>query len=254
MASIVLPKAQNCSLTWDAAPLPDLADQSVRLITETPWFPAVPDSGPGRQFVEGIPTHRLAISGYVRKSGGGAFGKTQAATTAFTPTGLTIHNGLWRVGKRWSLVDVTDGAEKAWHWRRPQVFGSFSAIAKATGPKYDTLSGALSMVLDQVGTVSGTARYPSGGLGFSKVAGGEVGVNGQFLFDGAVTYTAATDIDWKFADTTADPPTGEATIDLDTGETITHKVMIYSWLLECSLASGGPIRATALGVFDEAAA
>lgn len=252
--TITLPKSQRCTLAWDTPPLGAFQHERAILSRQTQYHPTTEDGQVGRSFINAPSIHRVTLIGWVRRNAEskGPYAAATSSANTFTPTGINIHDSLYRVAKNWSLNDRTDSTERAWHWNKPQVYGSFSAMAKQDGPNYSVESGALTLAMNHVGTISGQAIYPSGGLSFSVKSGGYVNAYGQFVIDGATTYDPATDVDWLFDDSDIDPPGGVATIVLDTGETITHKLLVHGWTIECSKRVGGSIKATLHAVFDKA--
>ncbi len=253
MASKVFPKAQLGSFTYSG--LGDLSYQrpvleSVQLVSD---ITASGDTAP--VFFHGLPIVGCVVSAFIKNDTGGAIGSAQSSS--FAAPGLDMKVADWNTRKFWQLVDVTGSgdSEKNWSWEIPIVGVAARGWVEAhsgTGPEYDTQSATITMNLSQFGGLTGTGKYHLVSVAGSHKRGGPFGVAYQATYSGTVTYTPATNINFKFASTDVDPPSGTVTWDLGSAETISHKALAYMLDFRNPSRTGEEIRVI-LGLrFDEA--
>jgi hypothetical protein len=238
------PKAQTA--TFSAISLPHKFHQADLQIAQA-VFDVTASGDSNKILINGIPVVGVNAQGSVYTAG---YGKAQAST--LTLGTVQIKPAEWTVGKRFELFDVTgsDDTEKGWEWGWPVVYGSVRGWVIAGGPIFDTESVALSAVFDVFGTIAGTAKIRNLRVGTAFRRGGPLPISFQWQATGGWTHTSP--IDPEFSTAEMDPMAGDLELDMDTGETVTHKALLYNFTVRAPAVTGGPLPITAQFRFDAA--
>jgi hypothetical protein len=199
----------------------------------------------GHVHATGFPVYGFVFYGAAYVNGGFA-NVTSAANNAFTPTSWNVKAKGFNLRKSWNVTNLIGPGDREaeWGWEKPSIQGAFSAVATDSGPDYTTSSVALTLKLDTVGTVAGTALIPHDRGRYYFGRWRESDVAGSFVFDGAVTHTPETavdSVDWLLNTAANDPPECTATIALTNGDTISHTVIVHAYELayETNGGNGG---------------
>lgn len=255
MSAISFPRAQNGGITA----LDDISYSTVQVQVNENWYDVTGSDGAGaasvyKLFCSGLPIQQVQFQGSARPGGECAKGQNSTATlgtTLIKPQRLTV-------GRSWPLDDVTGSGddEKGWSNGIGNVFGSVSGRVLANGPLIATASQTYSFDIDQIGVLAtgsggGTVDRNTATMPFLR--GGTIVSDLGFRFNGAWTYTAdgTIDIDSVLAHTVLHPPRVDVTLDLDTGEEITHEALMHYFAMTVDFQNGGPIGVTGRYRFDQ---
>lgn len=237
------PKAQNASFS---APLSgSLRVHNAQYLMQDPVYDVTAAGDTQHEAeVTGIPIEELIGQNTVKINGVAAKGQL---CTFVLPNDVKIKCFDWSFTKRWPLVDVTGcgdatTTQRMYSWGRPVITGAVRGIVKADGPIVATRSMALTCVLDQIGTLAGTAVIAQKSIAGPFRPGGPMAVALAFQFTGAVT-CAGSPFGWATG-ATDDPAEGALTFDLDSGETLSWNALAYEINLRVPRQSGGPLPMT----------
>ncbi len=256
MAAILYPKAQAGGFTG----LPNINYTSVQVLVNNRVVDVTGSNAAGtadlvRKYCFGLNTVDVIGQGTLRA--GGLCSKSQLGSVdpgdfKFTPQQVSIV-------RTWPLIDVTGSpegvpdTEKGWSWGISTMGGNVRGNTVLTGPIYDDEDTTLTIAINQVGSFAFTAAIRNTNTGVPFNRGGPIPFSFNYLVNGPWVLTPTDDnFTSTFGSTAYDPVKEDITVDLDTGETITHAALLYSIALSQDMAAGGPVFATVKWRFDQA--
>lgn len=253
MASISFPKAQNGGF----AGLTNLSYTSVQLLVNNRVFDTT-GSNAGvadtfKKYCLGFATIDVAFQATIRVAG--ACSKSQLGSV--DPGDFEMKPQQVQIARSWPLIDVTGSGdtEKNWEWGISTFAANVRGKVIATGPIYNDQETSLTLDIDSVGSfaLTGTIRSTATGLPFNR--GGPFPFSFSALGNGAWVLTPdGTNFTSTMSENVTDPWKDEITIDLDTGETITHDAILYQLSFSQDMENGGPVFVNGRFRFDEATA
>lgn len=256
MASVQFPRAQTGSFSG----LANIHYNTVRFRINNRWVDVTGSNASGtadqvKNYVNGLATIDVFAQGVIKA--GSSYGKAQLST--LNPATLDMKPGRWTIARQWPLVDVTGtnpstnaaDTEKHWEWGISTISGNAGGWVIADGPLYETSEQTLTLDLDEVGNITGTATVDSLRIVNDHRRGGPIPVTFNYRYNGGHTYTG-TNFSGVFGTSVHDPVKDTITVDLDTGETISHAALLYGIQISNPATDGGPIPVSVRWRFDAA--
>lgn len=241
------PKGQNSTITA----LANIRYRSVQRITRRPFADTTGATSGGtpdrhRRFLDAFPVEEFVGIGVVEVAGSQGKAQLGSATQGTT----VVKAGSWDLSRTWPLGPVTgsrpDGTpdtEHVWQWRLPTLQGRLSGWLLEGGPLRTTATQTLTLVFDQVGTVTGTATVENLTEGV-RFEGGAIEASFAFRYTGGFTFTPVGNAFTSVLDhDTHDPVEAVVAASLDTGEAIEHNALLYSFGLTNQFVQAGEIGA-----------
>lgn len=210
-----------------------------------------PDEDVG-QYLAGVPIKTVMAEGVIETSTP-AFAVAQTGT--FTAPGFTLRVQDYDVVKDWQLDDVSaagDAEEKNWLWYRPDLYGRVRGVILAGGPVQDTQTLAMSFEPHLLGTFTGNAKVRHVNTRLPLLRGGAIRTAFGWIMSGAYGFSGA--MAGVFGAAVVEPPKDDVSVDLDTGETITHSALLHQLRVFVPARRGGATHVRALFTFDKPAA
>lgn len=246
MGALTFAKAQAATFTFNSLPH---KINGISLAIQQAVFDVTAAADTAKVLLNGIPV--IGVSGQGSIYSGG-YGKAQSSTLSLGT--VVLHPAEWSVGKRFQLFDVTGSgdAEKQWEWGWPVVYGTVRGWVLSGGPLYETEDIALSAAFDVFGTVAGSVKVRNLRVASPFREGGPIPVSFTWQANGAVTHSGS--LEPRVATATGTPNTGTLAFDLDSGETESHKALLYDFTVRSPAVTGGNLPITMNLRFDKAAA
>ncbi|MEM1098841.1 MAG: hypothetical protein AAGH92_08625 [Planctomycetota bacterium] len=245
MASITFPHAEQAGFTA----IPNIRYGVLAYQRNNQWVQTTGATSGGtpdafHRFCKGLPVQDVRARGTIEVSGTCAksqIGYANPATMAIKPQRFSLR-------KVWPLLDVTGSngttpdTEKHWDWRIPRLLGNVASLVKSTGPLVDSDSQTLSLLIDLMGTFTGTAITRNVNTSVPLTHGGPMPVSFDFEYSGGYAMTpVSTNFTSTMEDTVTDPVKLTTTLDLDDGETITNSALLYDLQISNDNENGGSV-------------
>lgn len=209
-------------------------------------------------YIHGLPVNEVVASSSMRLESNSTYALGQASTMG-TP-GIVMHPTEWTIRKRWPLFDVTGTGDSSKQWTNGLPVTTCAVRGIATndlGGNFDDRSVTVGMVIDDFGTLAGTAALDQKNIAANFKSGGPVPVSFSFAYTGeASAWTpTGTNYTWLFPTTaanalTGNPVRGTLALDIDTDTNISNAALLYDVTIHCSPRTGGDHRVTCRFRFD----
>lgn len=244
MGSLAFSKAQAATFSFNSLPH---KIHAINVAIQQAVFDVTASADTAKLLLNGLPVIGVSGQGSIYTAG---YGKAQSSTLSLGT--VVLHPAEWSVGKRFNLSDVTGSgdAEKQWEWGWPIVYGTVRGWVLSGGPLYETEDIALSAVFDVFGTIAGAVKVRNLRVGAPFREGGPIPVSFTWQATGAVTHSGS--VQPTVATATGTPSTGTLAFDLDSGETESHKAMLYDFNVRSPAVTGGNLPITMSLRFDKA--
>lgn len=249
MASTTLPLVQSGSFNWtDGSNTYDLHIEQVVAVRQESVQPVTGSSGgttdTAHAYVHGLPLLEFVGQGFLRKADT-TVGLGQSSSIA---PGLTVKAQQWAVRRYWPLEEVTGSdangtpaTVKEFSWGFPVDFIDVpNGVIKTGGPNWTDNSVTVATTLNGFGVLSGTLKLEAKRIMAAMGRGGTPRVGYSGYYSGAVSFTAGSDnFAWLYPTAPGNPPRGDLTLNLNTGNNITGKVLLYDFTIQCAATDGG---------------